>query len=110
MTKKLVRDKIPEIIKKETGKAPIYSVAPSLEVSDWLIKKIIEEAKEAKDAIKSGDPRQIALELADLQTALDALILNQKQSANDIQKLKSKRKKERGGFTKRIIMDFPKNS
>ena len=110
MTKKLVRDKIPEIIKKETGKVPKYRVAPSQEVSYWLIKKIVEEVKEAKEAIKAGDPRQIALELADIQTALDALILSQKQSASSIQKLKSKRKKERGGFTKRIIMDFPKDS
>src|SRR3990167_10271054 len=103
MTEKLVRDKIPQIIKDETGSAPDFRVAPISELPGLLINKIIEEANELAEAVENGNARDIDKELADVKTAYDSLMLTLGRKPEQIEEVQSKRDSERGTFTRRIV-------
>ena len=65
---KLVRDKIIEH-QLASGATPVYRRLGSAEHKRELINKVIEESKEIIDA----HPEEVALEIADVQQALDDL-------------------------------------
>jgi predicted house-cleaning noncanonical NTP pyrophosphatase (MazG superfamily) len=94
---KLVRDRIPEII-RESGRKYAVEVMPDEEYRVALLDKLLEEAQEA---VGAGLPGLIR-ELADLYEVIDAVM-----AAYDIEKEtvlaeKGERLKERGGFAKRL--------
>ena len=94
---KLVRDKIPEIIHAKGGK-PIIHVADDSEYWKKLKEKLIEEVEEfnASEAVEEiGD----ILEIVDAICAFKNITTAQRDDA------KSKKFKERGGFTDKIILD-----
>lgn len=95
--KKLVRDKIPEIIKKE-GKSYSSHRASASEYQKKLREKLSEEVYEY---LKSGDSE----ELADIMEVVFALGIAQKISPIKLESLRKKKASERGAFTKRIILD-----
>jgi predicted house-cleaning noncanonical NTP pyrophosphatase (MazG superfamily)/8-oxo-dGTP pyrophosphatase MutT (NUDIX family) len=98
---KLVRDKIPEIIKKD-NKNPVFHTANETEYKIKLYEKLSEETEELK---KSHSKE----ELADVLEVIDSIIKLEKFSKEEITKLKQNKLKQRGSFKKRIILDEVNN-
>lgn len=92
--KKLVRDKIPEML--DTKGVPYEkSIASPEEYKEELIKKLTEEVNEF---IEAGNPE----ELADVLEVVEAL--RKLPEYHDVEKIRLKKLEERGGFEKRIIL------
>ena len=91
---KLVRDKIPEIL---DGKGIPYEekIASDEEYKVELIKKLGEEIVEFT---KEGDPE----ELADVAEVIEAL--KKLPEYANVDEIRLKKKEERGGFDKKIIL------
>lgn len=94
---KLVRDRIPEIIKSK-GERPVTHVADSVEYETALIAKLSEETKEFEDS-KSPE------ELADLLEVIYALANVKGISAFGLEEIRRAKNVERGGFANRVILD-----
>ncbi|MBI3255394.1 MAG: nucleoside triphosphate pyrophosphohydrolase [Candidatus Andersenbacteria bacterium] len=94
---KLVRDKIPAVIKKSGSKA-VYHIAKSSEYSRKLKEKLTEEVIEF---LKSEEIE----ELADIVEVVEALAVLKKSTLKKVLALKQKKRRERGGFTKRVILE-----
>lgn len=94
---KLVRDKIPEIIKQKGGTCTIR-IADEKEYLEKLKWKLREEMDEFLEA-------QSEEELADLLEVIDAIIECKKFYRKNIELIKSKKAEERGRFEKRIILE-----
>jgi predicted house-cleaning noncanonical NTP pyrophosphatase (MazG superfamily) len=98
---KLVRDRIPEIILKE-GKAPNTIRMTCAEYKQELLRKITEEVKEIKKAARNK--REMMKEIGDAQEVIEAIIKAFGLNGKEIREIKRRRKKERGGFEKRIFL------
>lgn len=97
---KLVRDKIPEIIKKNKEK-PITRVLNHEEYISELEKKLYEEYLEVIDA--KGEDR--LEELADMLEVMQALVKIDGYSIEDIIKVSQEKANKRGVFDKRIFLE-----
>jgi predicted house-cleaning noncanonical NTP pyrophosphatase (MazG superfamily) len=95
---KLVRDKIPEIVSKSGGKAFYHYIEDDKTYLSALLAKDKEEGKELK-VNPSLD------ELADKLEVLYAIGEFLGLSPQDIEMARIKKKKERGGFNKRIFLE-----
>jgi predicted house-cleaning noncanonical NTP pyrophosphatase (MazG superfamily) len=99
---KLVRDKIPEIIKAD-GKNPKIRILTEAEYNKELLKKLVEEALEAKEA---GDEKEeLIKEIGDVEEVIEAVIKSFGLDEGEIKKMRIKRKKTRGSFDKRIFLE-----
>jgi predicted house-cleaning noncanonical NTP pyrophosphatase (MazG superfamily) len=98
---KLVRDNIPEIIKKE-NKIPTTRILSNDEYKLELLKKLVEEANEVLEA--KEDENGLIKELGDLLEVIDSTIKAFNLSKEEVLILKDKRKQERGGFDKQIFL------
>lgn len=97
---KIVRDKIPEIIKRKGEIANIIKLdGEALMLA--LQKKLIEEAFEAHDA-KSGT--ELIGELADLLEVIHALAKKLGVSLDEIESERQAKRERRGGFDKGILL------
>jgi len=94
---KLVRDKIPQII-REDGRIPVTHIADDDEYRQMLIAKLAEEVSEFSE---SG----AAEELADVLEVVRALCQCHGHSIEDIEQLRVSKRQERGGFEDRIILE-----
>lgn len=94
---KLVRDKIPEIISKKGGKVTAH-IAGDKEYGDKLLDKLLEETKELVKDLNEE-------EVADVLEVLDAIVEYKGFDKKAIEKIKKQKAEERGGFTKRIILE-----
>jgi predicted house-cleaning noncanonical NTP pyrophosphatase (MazG superfamily) len=94
---KLVRDKIPEIIRQK-GKTPITHVADNEEYFQKLKEKLIEEANE----FLKNDKEE---ELADILEVIYAICDFKRFGKEGLELLRKKKSEERGGFKERIILD-----
>jgi predicted house-cleaning noncanonical NTP pyrophosphatase (MazG superfamily) len=94
---KLVRDKIPEYIRKKGGN-PITHIADDIEYWQKLKEKLIEEIEEFKKD-------ENIEEFADLLEVIDAIAEYKKFDRNEIEKARNKKAGERGKFRDRIILD-----
>jgi predicted house-cleaning noncanonical NTP pyrophosphatase (MazG superfamily) len=99
---KLVRDKIPEIIVKE-NKIPKVRILSDDEYKFELLKKLVEESGEVLEA--KNNQEDLIKELGDLLEVIDSTIKAFNLNQGDILALKDKRKKERGGFDKKIFLE-----
>jgi len=97
---KLIRDKIPEIAKKD-GKVLNYASAENDELYVALLRNKF--AEEASEFLRSGD----VTELADVLTVLKALVKAANISEEDFDKVYQEKLKTNGGFEKRYIGFFP---
>ena len=99
MTKynKLVRDKVPEKIKKE-GKVPKFHVANEEEYWEKLKEKLEEEVGEF---LISNNKE----ELADILEVLEEIYRFKNFDKKEIEKIKEKKIKEKGSFNEKIILD-----
>lgn len=97
MKPKLVRDKIPEIIKK-SNKTPKIHIANNDEYWKELKNKLLEEVNEFLEDNNSE-------ELADIQEVLHAIYDFKGFSKEEIDLIRSKKEKERGRFKNKIILE-----
>jgi len=100
--KKLVRDKIPEIILK-SGRTPKITVLNDTEFNEALLEKVIEEANEL---VKAQTPEEVLNELCDLQELIIVVAKNNGFTFNDVENCRIKKLNERGGFEKRYLSEF----
>lgn len=92
---KLVRDKIPDIIKAD-GKTPIIRVLSEDEYFVELDKKLEEEVAEYKEDNSIE-------EMADILEVLFAICESRGHSIDELLNVKQKKKNERGGFQNRFF-------
>lgn len=97
---KLVRDKIPNII-KEKGETPVIKVLNENDYKKEIEKKLYEEYKELIEA--SGNER--IEELADMLEVIRALASLENKNLNDIIDIADKKKKKRGAFDEKIFLE-----
>ena len=95
--KKLVRDKIPEIIKKN-NETPITRVLDDKEYLKELNIKIQEELKEY---LESGDVE----ELADLEEVLRAILDVKNISYEEFEEIRNKKVEKSGAFKEKIYLE-----
>jgi len=99
MTEKLVRDKIPGIVRKNSRRIPQWRVADREEYRDLLVKKLEEEVKEYLISRSTE-------ELADILEVIYRLAEETGLTPGELENKRSLKARERGGFRKRIVMDF----
>jgi len=95
---KLVRDNIPDIIKSK-GRIPISHIASSDEEFEPKLHAKLKE--EVEEFLENETPE----ELADIMEVLDAIKKFHNISEEEVNNIKHKKAKERGTFSKRIILD-----
>lgn len=102
---KLVRDNISDIISKDVK----TKVIKTCKIKDdnifktELLEKLNEESDELRKAMLSEDGN-IAEELADIKTVLDAIVEIEKLDWEEIEQIKQKKDAERGKFNNRIYL------
>ena len=102
--KKLIRDKIPEIIDADNGKYKLR-VMKEDEFKKELRRKLIEESKEAIEAEK----KELGKELADVLELVKSIAESENISFEIIEENQKQRRKERGGFKKRLFLIWSSN-
>ena len=99
---KLVRNRIPEIIKEKTGaEASIKLASNDVEFLDYLLKKMVEESVELRNSPEAGNLEE---ELADIFEVIYAILSVKHKTIEDIIAIQKQKREKRGGFDKRIIM------
>ena len=99
---KLVRDRIPEIIKEKEGfSVNSRSLDDDAEFLGYLAKKIIEEAVELHDSIDKGN---LVEELADIFELTDNILKLKGKTREDVNAVQNEKREKNGGFAKRILM------
>ena len=96
---KLVRDRIPDII-RDAGKIPSTHIADDVEYRPLLEAKLEEELTE----LCQPDANR-AEELADILEIVLALAQMEGLSPGHLYALRYKKREERGGFEKRIVLE-----
>lgn len=94
---KLVRDRIPEMI-RQAGRLPVTRVAGDEEYDKMLNRKLWEEVREFAETGK-------AEELADILEVVKALAQNRGLGLEELMALAEKKAGERGSFKGRIILE-----
>jgi predicted house-cleaning noncanonical NTP pyrophosphatase (MazG superfamily) len=94
---KLIRDRIPEIIRAD-GKQARVEEMDEPEYRQALLEKLVEEAVEAAQASQD----ELSKELADLHEVIDAILVAWDIPREDVLALKEERHQQRGGFEKRL--------
>jgi len=97
---KLIRDRIPEII-KEAGWASTIRTLKKSEFLNALKKKVLEEAGEL---IRAKDKKGIVDEIVDIQELLNVLSSELKLTESGLKRLQDAKRKKRGGFKKRLFL------
>ena len=94
---KLIRDRIPEIIRQTGRKCEVKKMSQS-EYHQALLDKLIEEAKEAAEA----KPDDLVEELADIYEVIDAILNNAEIDKRLILVEQEQKRQEKGGFNKKF--------
>ena len=95
--KKLVRDKIPEIIMRN-GDSPITRILNN----DNYIKELnIKLKEECEEYLSSGEVE----ELADLEEVLRAILKTKSVTYEEFEKIRLEKVEKRGAFEKRIYLE-----
>lgn len=97
-TGKLVRDRIPEII-RESGEVPVITTAGDDEYEPLLRAKLLEEVSEFLEA---GEDEALD-ELADVLEVICALNRLKGETLHDLERRRVHKRIERGGFSKKIV-------
>ncbi len=103
---KLVRDKIPDLIKEDNKKCWVYEMKDDLIFTIALLNKIKEETKELAEALESLEHKKIVEEFADLYEVLKTLRKLYNISDLEIDLYQHRKEFEKGSFNNRIYLDF----
>lgn len=95
---KLVRDKIPDII-RASGTEPLIRIADPSEYRDLLRAKLSEEVQEFLDSDQDVDVE----ELADILEVVFALAERAGISRGGLEDIRVAKAEARGGFTQRVV-------
>lgn len=101
---KLIRDKMPRIA-IECDNPMNTRIASEEEFRGFLRKKLIEEAIEVGDEIKSGDKTKLIEELADVIEVITAIRIRFGIRDIDVSDAQSKKLSKKGGFYDGVIWD-----
>ena len=93
---KLIRDKIPEIIKKQ-GNLPKVKILDDENYFNALNQKLTEEVNEYLENYNID-------ELADVLEVIYAIVKYNKLSINDLEQIRIEKHNERGGFDNKIFL------
>jgi predicted house-cleaning noncanonical NTP pyrophosphatase (MazG superfamily) len=93
---KLVRDRIPELIRADGRECAVATMNAS-EFRAALMEKIIEEAAE----VGSADDAHLVAEISDLLDVLDAIVIHCDLDWQALCEERQRRLTERGGFSRR---------
>ncbi|NOR38587.1 MAG: hypothetical protein GQ580_03250 [Candidatus Thorarchaeota archaeon] len=96
MREKLVRDRIPEIIRSK-GTQPTVRTASEDELDLLMRTKIVEEAEEL---LSSGETEEIA----DIIEVIDALIQLRGLDRSKLEQLRAEKNQARGGFKRGYVL------
>jgi predicted house-cleaning noncanonical NTP pyrophosphatase (MazG superfamily) len=103
---KLIRDKIPQIIKKNEGREAIVRVAKDdEEFLHYVLKKLVEEVVEIRHC-KTKD--EFINDICDLEELIKHLMELKKIKRSEIERIKKIKIKKHGGFLKRLIFEGKK--
>lgn len=97
---KLVRDKIPSIIKADGTKCTTRILSES-EFKVALKNKLIEEASELHQA-KTNE--ELIEELADVYEVLEEILIHERIDIKQIQKARIHKNMDKGGFDERVYL------
>lgn len=97
---KLIRDRIPEII-REAGEKPFWRVLNKKEYVREIKKKLVEESREM---VKAGKREEVIDEIVDVQELIDALAAELRLTKSQIRKRQGIKNKKRGSFRKRLFL------
>ena len=97
---KLVRDKIPEIIRAE-GRDPKVEVLDDAGYERALCAKVLEEATEFSEAVNDA---HVLEEAADIVEVLRARLKLRGLSLDDVEQVRVRKNEQRGGFAERLFM------
>jgi len=95
---KLVRDRIPQIIREDGGEPVTYTAGPQ-EYRGRLRDKLAEEVAEFLAADEESAPE----ELADVLEVVRALAADLEVDVDQLEKIRAAKASERGGFADRIV-------
>jgi predicted house-cleaning noncanonical NTP pyrophosphatase (MazG superfamily) len=94
---KLVRDRIPDIIKAKGGNYVAREAGPE----EFLV-KLKEKLREEVEEFIASESRE---EMADIYEVIDALLKEKNMDEADVVAAQKQKREERGGFEKRIILE-----
>lgn len=97
---KLIRDKIPEIIKRNNS-VPKLSILSRKRFVQELKKKLVEESVELQ---KASGKKEILNELSDVLETIQTVARIEKIRWSEVEKKQKIKTRERGGFKKRIFL------
>ncbi|WP_234319432.1 nucleoside triphosphate pyrophosphohydrolase [Streptomyces sp. NRRL S-237] len=97
-TGKLVRDRIPQIIRADGAEPEVY-VADPAEYRERLRAKLAEEVAEYMEADETDAPE----ELADVLEVAFALAADLGVDPTQLEKIRASKAEQRGGFSERIV-------
>ena len=98
---KLVRDKIPEIIRQD-GKEPVVRIMEKAEFVSELKAKLVEESNEVASA---EDREHFIDELADVKEVLNALFATEEITEEEVELARVAKAEKRGGFEDRLMLE-----
>jgi len=98
--KKLVRNKIPEIIKKNWEECEFF-IASKEEYISFLLEKVVEEAKEI---LNSSNDEELKIEIADLYEVIDTILKEKNINISEIKEKQEEKRRLRGWFDEKIIL------
>lgn len=98
---KLIRDKIPEIIKSKGEFADVSQLSET-DFKEALKAKMMEESHELNEAT---DRSEVLNELSDIAELIRAVAQNYEISLEEIENYRLKKLRERGGFEKRLRLN-----
>lgn len=98
---KLIRDRIPEIIRADNAEPKIRELSEE-EYLQALKDKIVEEAVELQE---ESDKDRIITEMTDVYEVLRSLAAAYDMTLEAVSVVADKKKSERGGFEKRLFLE-----
>lgn len=101
---KLVRDRIPEIIRRN-GEMPTIRTMDADEYRRELLYKLIEEAEDLRQAGYDPANPQFLVEVADVAEVLDAILDEFAVTREELDEMRAKRAEERGRFKEHIFLE-----
>lgn len=108
---KLVRDKILEISRKEKdGKS--FRVAEDSEMPSLFVEKLREETEEVCEELNKSplEREKVIEEIGDLLEVIDSMCSHFGFTKKEIKRIKSKKRKRKGSFKSKLVVDLSKKS